>query len=359
MLDSMKEYKMRQRQQGKKERDEVYRWMSRNLESVREVARNTFSRASTISVEEHRIALSETDFLNIKEKMNKIDQRIDGLYQTWQAEYKEAITSEQCEDIQRFYEPYVRKYETKYKVLYQMLRQAIEEWNKVPSSRVSAAELTPSLVALEDASTLKRKEWNKGEPDIETPHMYSTIDGRLTPTAPVYKDMRTETTLNVTSEESLGGLSAAVGGTENGRATQQPSNNAEGLVTNVAPPISVETQPKVISERTSQEELPKRNEIMRETSREDSLAAMRLFFNTVAERRNTTELLATSTMSVLQTDTPPVTSVPVVTGHTEPETSNVGTFLPSGSPPRPTATATCRPQMWVQQISEGQIEEQS
>ena len=53
MLDSMKEYKMRQRQQGKKERDKVYRQMSRNLESVREVTRNTFSRASTISVEEH------------------------------------------------------------------------------------------------------------------------------------------------------------------------------------------------------------------------------------------------------------------------------------------------------------------
>ena len=64
--------------------------MSKNLESVREVARNTFSRASTISVEEHQMALSETDFRNIKEKMNKIDQRIDGLYQNWQAEYKEA-----------------------------------------------------------------------------------------------------------------------------------------------------------------------------------------------------------------------------------------------------------------------------
>ena len=85
--------------------------MSKNLDSVREVARNTFSRASTISVEEHRMALTETDFRNIKEKMNKIDQRIDGLYQNWQAEYKEAIMSEQCEDIQRFYEPYVKKYE--------------------------------------------------------------------------------------------------------------------------------------------------------------------------------------------------------------------------------------------------------
>ena len=91
------------------------------------------------------------------------------------------------------------------------------------------------------------------------------------------------------------------------------------------PPISVETRPKVISERTSQEELPERNEIMRETSREDALAATRLFFNTVAERRNTTEVPATSTMSVSQTDTPPVTSVPVETEHPEPETSSVET----------------------------------
>ena len=153
MSDSMKEHKIRQRQQGKKERDEVYKQMSRNLDSVRGVARNTFSRASTISVKEHQM----TDFLNIKEKMNKIDQKIDGLYQNWQAEYKEAITSEQCEDIQRFYEPYVKKYETKYKVLYQMLKQAIDERNKAPLSRVSASELTPSLVALEECIDSEKK----------------------------------------------------------------------------------------------------------------------------------------------------------------------------------------------------------
>ena len=273
MLDSMKEHKARQRQQGKKERDEIYRQMSRNLESLREVARNTFSRASTISVEEHRMALTETDFRNIKEKMNKIDQRIDGLYQNWQAEYKEAMTSEQCEDIQRFFEPYVRKYETKYKVLYQTLRQAIDERNEVPSTRVSASELNPSLVALEDASTLKGKEWNRGEPHIETPHMYSTRDGRLTPTAPVYEDMRFETPLSVTPEESVEGLSAAVGGTESERVSQQPSNNAEGLITSVAPPISTETRPKVVSESSNQEELSGRNEVTREASREDALAA--------------------------------------------------------------------------------------
>ena len=88
-LNSIKEYKARQRQQGRKDRDEVYQKMSQNLERVREVARHTLSRASTISAEEHQMKLSETDFINIKEKMNKIDQRIDGLYQNWQAEYKE------------------------------------------------------------------------------------------------------------------------------------------------------------------------------------------------------------------------------------------------------------------------------
>ena len=107
--------------------------MSCNLEKVKEVAHSTLRRASTISAEEHRMALTEANFITIKQKMNKIDQRLDGLYQNWQAEYKEAITTEQCEEIQQFYELYLMKYETKYKILYQMLRQARQERTKVPS----------------------------------------------------------------------------------------------------------------------------------------------------------------------------------------------------------------------------------
>ena len=305
------------------------------------------------------MALTETDFHNIKEKMNKIDQRIDGLYLNWQAEYKEAITSEQCGDIQRFYEPYVKKYETKYKMLYQMLKQAIDERNRAPSSRVTTTELTPSLVALEDASTLKRKEWNRGEPDIGMPHMFSTIDGRLTPTAPTYEDMKMEMPLDMTPEESEEGLSAAVGGIEDERATQQPSDHAEGKVPSVAPPSSIETRPKVISERRDQRELPGRTEITRETSREDAIEATRCFFSAVTERRSANDIPATTTVSVSQTDTPPVTSVPVETEHQEPETLPERTFLPSGSPPRPTATATLRPRTLEQRMSEGQREEQS
>ena len=121
----------------------------------------------------------------------------------------------------------------------------------------------------------------------------------------------------MTPEESLGGLSAAMGGIEDSKVTQQPSDNAKGPVSNVVPPEVSETSPKVISERTSQEELPRRNEVSRETSREDALATTRLFFNTVAERRNITEVLTTSTVSVSQIDTPPAPSVPVETEPAE------------------------------------------
>ena len=51
----------------------------------------------------------------------------------------------------------------------------------------------------------------------------------------------------------------------------------------------------------------------------------------------------------------PVTSAtPTITGT---ETRSPRTFLLNGSPSRPTATAPCRPWMWVQCVSEGQINE--
>ena len=127
--------------------------------------------------------------------------------------------------------------------------------------------------------------------------------------------------------------------------------------TTVAPPSSIETRPKVVSESRDQGELPERTEVTREASREDTLAANRCFFHTAPERRSATEVPATTTMSVLQIDTPPVTSVPVETECPEP--SSIRTTLPSGSPPRPTATATLRPRTLEQRMSEGQTGTQS
>ena len=68
----------------------------------------------------------------ILKQASQEDQKLDGLYQNWQAEYKEAMTPELCEEIQQFYEPNVKKYETKYKILYQILKQASQEETKVP-----------------------------------------------------------------------------------------------------------------------------------------------------------------------------------------------------------------------------------
>ena len=121
------------------------------------MVRNSISRASTISAEEHHLTLTETDFLVIQRKMDKIDQRLDGLYQNWQAEYKEAVTSEECEEIRRFYKPYLEKYKSKYRILYQMLQQASKEQTKLLPPEEPTSGITPSPVALDDAPVLKKK----------------------------------------------------------------------------------------------------------------------------------------------------------------------------------------------------------
>ena len=122
-LNRIKENKDKQyQQQSQEERDAIYARMLHNLERTRAAVRNSISRASTISAEERQLTLTEDDFLVIKQKMDKIDQRLDGLYQNWQAEYKEPVTLEECEEIRRFYKPYLEKYESKYRILYQMLQ---------------------------------------------------------------------------------------------------------------------------------------------------------------------------------------------------------------------------------------------
>ena len=152
--------------------------------------------------------------------------------------------------------------------------------------------------------------------------MYSTKDGYLTPTAPVYEDMRTDTTLNVTPEESLGDLPTAVGGIEERENTKQTYDEERDPTSNVAPPAAEipETSLKVINERSIQEGSSRRNEITRETSREDALVATRYFFNTVNERRNVPEVPVMTATGVSQIDTPSVSHDPTETEPVEPGT---------------------------------------
>ena len=67
------------------------------------------SRASTISAEERQMALTEKEFSMIKQKMDKIDHRLHEMYQNWHAEYGNANSLEECEEIKNFYKPYLEK----------------------------------------------------------------------------------------------------------------------------------------------------------------------------------------------------------------------------------------------------------
>ena len=58
---------------------------------------------------------------------------------------------------------------------------------------------------------------------------------------------------------------------------------------------------------------------------------------------------------VSQVNIPPVFHDLIETEPTEPGTMSPRTFLPNGSPPRPTATATCRPQTWVQHYQKDKL----
>ena len=142
------------KQQAKEERDAAYSQMVQNVERTRDMVRHSISRASTISAEEQQLALTEDDFSVIKKKMDKIDQRLDDLYRNWHGEYGNAATIEECDEIKWFYKPFLEKYESKYRILYHLLQQP-----SLISTQETTSGLTPSLATLDDATSLRQREW--------------------------------------------------------------------------------------------------------------------------------------------------------------------------------------------------------
>ena len=197
--------------------------MFQDFEQTQAAARSSISKASTISDEEQRLALTEEDFVAIQWKTDKIDQKLNDLYRNWQAEYKNAITSKDCEEVKRFYKPFLENYESKYSILYHLLQQANRQtdYASVPSAQEPTANITPSLAALDDAQPLIRKEWRRGEPGEDIPPQYSTLCGHLTPTQPRHEDMKMDSTLNVTPEGSLSNIPAVTRGNVNLTEAQQ------------------------------------------------------------------------------------------------------------------------------------------
>ena len=196
--------------------------------------------------------------------MDKIDQRLHELYKNWHAEYGNANTIEECEEIRDFYKPYLDKYESKYRILYQLLQQP-----RPILTHGSVFELPPSLTALDDATSLKQKEWIRSEPGEDLPRQYSSIEGRLTPHTPRSEDMNLEQSSNITPEGSLRDIPTVIQ-----RETLDESTETAYME---FPAICVETTPK---ESTVPKSLPG----TKEASRAEVLASTRQFFATVDHR---------------------------------------------------------------------------
>ena len=233
----------------------------------------------------------------------------------------------------------------------------------------SASGITPSLAALDDATSLKQKEWICSEPGEDIPHQYSSIEGCLTPSTPRSEDMRLEPTLNVTPEGSLGDIPTVI---KREIREQVLEGDLLGTSSETTYMEISNTHVKTIHKGPTFE-VPKSLQGTKEASRAETLASTRQFFAAV-DRRNVnvpagnqltsievherdnievpdvpTTTVATTAASTI---TPPITLDTDLRGTSSPRIS-----LPEGSPSHPTVIATCRPRTWMQQLTEGQTNE--
>ena len=176
--------------------------------------------------------------------------------------------------------------------------------------------------------------------------------------------MRLELSLNVMLEGSPGDLPNAVNA-EKTREREHQIPEERPQRTPFETPIegSPETHIKAKSESNIRE-APRRMQRTREASREDVIASIHQFFavvhrknrDTAAEKPTVTSSDRNENDVAIPSNIPITPDIPEAEA-TETETRSPRTFLPSGSPSRPTATATRQPRTWVQCISEGQINE--
>ena len=201
--------------------------------------------------------------------MDKIDQRLDNLYKNWHVEYGSAATLEECDEIKRFYKPYLEKYESKYRILYHLLQQL-----SLISTQETTSGITPNLAVLHDAPSLRQREWNRGEPGEDVPQQYSSIGRCLTPTTPRCEDMRIDLTLNVTPEGSLVDLPTAVGNIteERERKNQLPEEGLQGTSSETTYMEIPDTHVKMVPISTAGE-VPRVIQRTKEVSREEAIAS--------------------------------------------------------------------------------------
>ena len=203
--------------------------------------------------------------------------------------------------------------------------------------------------------------------------------------------MRIDSMLNITPEGSQNeyNIMTTLRGDVDQTESQQTSKTSEQRVADNNPSVTAldwaaetpYTPIKVIPRRTSDDQPlrtsrlfnePRRVQRAREESQEEVLESVRHFFAPVnyngaigsgqeqavqirSSNGAPTTTVGTTIETHATTTTPAVitTSTTLGTTATNARTGDSSPFPPNGTTFRPTATATCRPQMWVQRISEG------
>ena len=129
--------------------------------------------------------------------------------------------------------------------------------------------MTPSLATLDDAPSLKQKEWIQSEPGEDVPCQYSSIGGHLTPTMPRCEDMRIESSLNVTPEGSLADIPTAV---EREKKSHVPEEGQLGTSSETTYMEIPNTCIKTVPENPTRE-MPRIIQRTKEASREEAIAS--------------------------------------------------------------------------------------
>ena len=235
---------------------------------------------------------------------------------------------------------------------------------------------------LDDGQALMKKEWNRNEPSEEIPRQYSTPHEHLTLTKPRQDYMRMDSTLNITCEGSQNDydmLTTLRGDVDQSEYQQTCRMSEQGVADNQPSATALDraaetpyTSVKVLPNRTSDDQPPRTSRLIdeprriqraRKESQEDALESARHLFGNgngqkqAVQTRSVNEAPTTTEGATIETHTVTI-SPAVITTSTTTTATNAGTggsnpFPPNGTPFGPTATATYRPRMWVQRISEG------
>ena len=167
---------------------------------------------------------------------------------------------------------------------------------------------------------------------------------------PLSEDMRLETTLNVTPEGSLADIPTVM------------EREAKDTTTETDYMDFPHTQVKT---RLKESKTPRILPGTKETSQAEGLALTRRFFANIPaeDQRIPSEIYVRENDNIpVPTTTIVTTTISTSTSPTIVDANLIGTgsprvSLPERTLPRPTATATCRPRMWMQQLTEGQTTE--